>query len=170
MPHRSTALPTREFVVTKTLHLSFKWKDNLPALNSMNEFLELKTISQSGLNKIRNNSFPKYEKKQDGDNFVRCRECDRLKSLWASSTRRLHAEDLWDLKLKEHITTHWELCYAKRILSISEPNKVLTIIHDKMDQSKIASPHFSHKNKITESFIRLPVSITCMIIHRHRNI
>jgi hypothetical protein len=107
MPHRSTALPTREFVVTKTLHLSFKWKDNLPALNSMNEFLELKTISQSGLNKIRNNSFPKYEKKQDGDNFVRCRECDRLKSLWASSTRRLHAEDLWDLKLKEHITTHW---------------------------------------------------------------
>jgi hypothetical protein len=42
MPHRSTTLPTKEFVVTKTLPLSFKWKDTLPTLNSINSCLKLK--------------------------------------------------------------------------------------------------------------------------------
>jgi hypothetical protein len=42
MPHRSTTLPTGESVVTKTLPSSFKWKDTLPALNSINSCLELK--------------------------------------------------------------------------------------------------------------------------------
>jgi hypothetical protein len=43
--------------------------------------LELKQISKSGLSRIVNTSFPEYEKKRDGDNFARCGECDRLKSL-----------------------------------------------------------------------------------------
>jgi hypothetical protein len=42
MPHRSTTMPTGETVVTKTLPSSFKWKDTLPALNSINSCLELK--------------------------------------------------------------------------------------------------------------------------------
>jgi hypothetical protein len=45
-------------------------------------------------------------------------------------------KDLWNLKLKEYIIAqhaHWEIYYANRNLSISEPDKVLTIIHDKMD-------------------------------------
>jgi hypothetical protein len=87
MPHRSTTMPTGEIVVTKTLSSSFKWKDTLPALNSINSCLELKQISKSGLSRIVNTSFPEYEKKRDGDNFARCGECDRLKSLRASSTR-----------------------------------------------------------------------------------
>jgi hypothetical protein len=87
MPHRSTTLANGESVVMKTLPSSFKWKDTLPALNSMNSCLELKQISKSGLSRIVNTSFPKYEKKRDGDNFARCGECDRLKSLRASSTR-----------------------------------------------------------------------------------
>jgi hypothetical protein len=81
MPHRSTTMPIGETVVTKTLPSSFKWKDTLPALNSINSCLELKQISKLGLNRIVNTSFPKYEKKRDGDNFAHCGECDRLKSL-----------------------------------------------------------------------------------------
>jgi hypothetical protein len=83
-----------------------------------------------------NISFPEYEKKRDGENFARCGECDRLKSLRASSTRGLRVEELWDRKLNEHnaiARAHRELYYANRNLSISEPEKVLTIIHDKMD-------------------------------------
>ena len=49
-----------------------------------------------------NISFPEYEKKWDGDNFAHCSECDRLKSLHASSTRGSHAKELWDMKLNEH--------------------------------------------------------------------
>ena len=78
MPHRSTIMLIGDTTVIKTLLSSFKWKDTLLALNS---YLELKLISKSGLSKIVNTSFPEYEKKQDGDNFAHCRECDRLKSL-----------------------------------------------------------------------------------------
>jgi hypothetical protein len=46
MPHRSTTMPTGETVVTKSLPSSFKWKDTLPALNSINSCLELKQISK----------------------------------------------------------------------------------------------------------------------------
>jgi hypothetical protein len=63
MPHKSTTLPSGEIVVTKILHSSFKWKDTLPALNSMNECLDLKTISKSGLSRIVTTSFLEYEKK-----------------------------------------------------------------------------------------------------------
>jgi hypothetical protein len=42
MPHRLTILPTGEAVLTKTLPSSFKWKDTLPALNSINSCLKLK--------------------------------------------------------------------------------------------------------------------------------
>jgi hypothetical protein len=173
MPHKSTTMPTGETVVTKTLPSSFKWKDTLPALNSINSCLELKQISKSGLSRIVNTSFPEYEKKQDGDNFERCGECDRLKSLRASSTRGSCAEALWDTNLNEHnalARAHRELYYANRNISINEPEKVLTIIHDKMDHSKTASPHLSHKNKSMEAFMKLPVSVTGMIVHGHDDI
>jgi hypothetical protein len=119
-----------------------------------------------------NTSFLEYEKKRDGDNFARCRECDRLKSLQASSMRGSRAEELWDMKLNEHnalARSHRELYYANRNLSISKLEKVLTIIHDKMDHSKTAS-HFSYKNKSTEAFMKLPVSVTGMIAHGHDDI
>ena len=41
MPHRLTTMPTGKTLVTKTLSSSFKWKDTLPALNSINSYLEL---------------------------------------------------------------------------------------------------------------------------------
>ena len=47
---------------------------------------------------------------------------------------------------------------------------MVTIIHDKMDHSKTASPHFSHKSKATESFMKLLVAITRMIAHGHRDV
>jgi hypothetical protein len=45
MPHKSTTLLSGEIVVTMILYLSLKWKVTLPTLNSMNECLELRTIS-----------------------------------------------------------------------------------------------------------------------------
>ena len=173
MPHRSITLPTRESVVTKTLLSSFKWKDTLPTLNSINSGLELKQISKSGLSRIINTSFLEYEKKRDGDNFALCRECDRLKSLWASSTRGSRTEELWDMKTNENNTlacSYQELYYANRNLSISKLEKFLTIIHDKMDHSKTTSPHFSYKNKSTEAFMKLPVLVTNMTAYGHVDI
>ena len=46
----------------------------------------------------------------------------------------------------------------------------MTIIHDKMDHSKTSSPHFSHKSKHIDSFMKLPISVTGMIAHGHGDI
>jgi len=53
------------------------------------------------------------------------------------------------------------------VTSVESPEKMVTIIHDKMDHSKTASPHFSHKNKATDSFMKLPIAVTGMIAHGH---
>ena len=65
---------------------------------------------------------------------------------------------------------HRELYYANRFLSEKEPEKCVTIIHDKMDHLKTSSPHFSHKSKHMDSFMKLPISITGMIAHGHGDI
>ena len=44
---------------------------------------------------------------------------------------------------------------------------MVSIIHDKMDHSKTASPVYSHKNKQIDSYMRLPIAVTGMIAHGH---
>jgi hypothetical protein len=39
-----------------------------------------------------------------------------------------------------------------------------------MDHSKTASPHFSHKNKASDSLMKLPVAVTRMIAHGHGDV
>ena len=46
----------------------------------------------------------------------------------------------------------------------------VTIIHNKMDHSKTSSPHFSHKSKHMDSFMKLLISVTGMIAHGHGDI
>lgn len=77
------------------------------------------------------------------------------------------------MKLELHLAsqqTHRILYYGNRKNSEEKPDDVVCIIHDKMDHSKTASPHFSHKNKATESFMKLPVAVTGMIAHGHGDV
>ena len=39
-----------------------------------------------------------------------------------------------------------------------------------MDHLKTSSPHFSHKNKHMDSFMKLPISVTKLIIHGHSDV
>ena len=39
-----------------------------------------------------------------------------------------------------------------------------------MDHSKTSSPHFSHKSKHMDLFLKLPISVTGMIVHNHGDI
>jgi hypothetical protein len=76
-------------------------------------------------------------------------------------------------KLGAHIDAqraHRELYYTNRCLLEKEPTKVLTIIYEKMDHSKIAFPHFSHKNKAVDSFMKLPIVVIGMIAHGHGDV
>ena len=60
---------------------------------------------------------------------------------------------------------HRELYYANWFLLEKEPEKCVTIIHNKMDHLKTFFPHFSHKSKHMDSFMKLPISVTRMIAH-----
>ena len=43
-------------------------------------------------------------------------------------------------------------------------------MHDKMEHAKTASPMFSHKSKELDSLVKLPVSMTGMIAHKHGDV
>jgi hypothetical protein len=173
MLHKTRTLENGKKVVSKCIPSSWHWKDSLPELNIVNAQQGLNKVSISGLSRIRNESFPEYSPKSRGDNFARCGQCDKLKKIRVACTRGSCAADLWTKKLEAHgqaQRAHRELYYANRNLSKSKPSKVLTIIHDKMDHSKTACPHFSHKNKAVDSFMKLPVAVTGMIAHGHGDV
>ena len=139
----------------------------------MNASFDLSHVSTSGLSNIRRLSFPEYAPKPRGDSFARCGLCDKYKQLRSACTPKSRSSELWTRKLKVHLDgqrAHRELYYANRRMSEMQPDDVLTIIHDKMDHSKTASPHYSHKNKGTDSFMKLPVAVTGMIAHGHGDI
>jgi hypothetical protein len=173
MPHKTTTLETEKKVVSKCLPSSWRWKDSLLELNIVNAQLGLNKVSVSGRSRIWNESFAEYSPKSRGDNFARCGQSDKLKKLRAACMRGSRAVVLWTKKLEVHgqaQRAHREFYYANRNLSKSEPSKVLTIIHDKMDHSKTVCLHFSHKNKTVDSFMKLLVVVTRMIAHGHGDV
>jgi hypothetical protein len=52
-------------------------------------------------------------------------------------------------------------------MSISQPDKCVIIIYDKMDHAKTELPCFASKNKSIDAFMRLPVAVMGMIAHGH---
>ena len=168
MPHKTKTLSSGEKVVSKILPASWTWKDSLPHLNGVNKSFGLKEVSTSNLSKIRKVCFPEYDAKRPGDNFARCSICDRYHSLERSAVTGSQAQILWTLKLNEHLAAQWahrKLYYINRYRSAEFPLECVTIIHDKMDHAKTASPLFSHRTKCLDGLMKLPVSVTGMIAH-----
>ena len=50
------------------------------------------------------------------------------------------------------------------------PHECLTVMHDKMDHAKTASPVFSHKSKELDNLVKLPMSVIGMIAHGHGDV
>jgi hypothetical protein len=46
----------------------------------------------------------------------------------------------------------------------------VTIVHDKRDHAKTASPMFSHKTKQLDGMMKLPVFVTGMLVHGHGDV
>jgi hypothetical protein len=49
---------------------------------------------------------------------------------------------------------------TNKVLSISRPLEVLTVIHNKIDHVKTTSPCFANQIKVTDGFLKLYVSVT----------
>ena len=173
MPHKSRTKEDGEKVVAMSLPSSFHWNSTLLEINAANLQLGLKEVSWTGLSRIRRESFSEFSTKKCDDNFVQCGDCDDLKRMRSACTRGSGAYDVCQKRLDMHIAgqrAHRELYYANWFLLEKEPRKCVTIIHDKMDHSKTSFPHFSHKSKHMDSFMKLPISITGMIAHGHGDI
>jgi len=145
----------------------------LPQINEANAMLNLLVISLSDLSNIGRVSFPEFAPKARGDTFARCRLSDTYKQLRSACTPLSDSQNKWSNILNTHIArqrAHQELYYGNRYISEKFPEKMLCIIHDKMDHSKIASPHFSHKTKTMDSFMKLSIVVIGMIAHGHGDI
>ena len=173
MPYKSRTKEDGEKVVAMSLPSSFHWNNTLSEINATNLQLGLKEVSRTGLSRIRRESFSEFSTKKQGDNFARCGDCDDLKRMRSASMRGSGAYDVCQKRLDMHIAgqrADQELYYANRFLLEKEPRKCVTIIQDKMDHSKTSSPHFSHKSKHMDSFMKLPIYVTGMIAHGHGDI
>ena len=173
MPHKTRTLESGEKVPTMVLPSAFQWSAQLPKLNEANASLGLPPISSSGLSNIQKASFSEFAPKARGDTFARCGLCDQYKQLRSACTPLSYAQEKWSKKLDEHLVgqrAHRDLYYGNRYISEAFPEKMLTIIHDKMDHSKTASPHYSHKTKATKCYMKMPIVVTGMIAHGHGDV
>ena len=170
MLHKTRVLPFGEKVVAKVLPSDFKWKDQIPLVDEHLANYGLLPLSASNLSKIRRFSYPEYYIKKPGDNFARCSTCDDFQSQKKLTQPGTQASLLWSKKMQVHIDsafTHQDLYYLNRYRSKSSLHKVVTIMHDKMDHSKTASPVLSHKVKHLDGLMKLPVAVTGILAHGH---
>ena len=143
-------------------------------LNDANAAFGLKeSISTSNLSKIRSSKFAEFDVKKPGDNFARCATCDKYNELIKGAIYGSHTAMKWSRRLDKHLVTaraHRDIYYINRNLSLNSPHECVTIIHDKMDDVKIASPIFSHKSKELDGLVKLLVLVTGMIAHGHADV
>jgi hypothetical protein len=64
MPYKTRVLPSGEKAVAKVLPANFKWKDQIPVIDSHLANCGLPPISTSGLSKIRQVHFPDFNAKR----------------------------------------------------------------------------------------------------------
>ena len=170
MLHRTRTTISREKVVSMILPTTFQWKDQIPKLNEANVAFGLREVSTSNLSKIRGSRFPKYNVKRPGDYFARCRTCNKYKELRKDAIGGSEQALKWSKKLDKHLAitrAHREYYYAKQYHSLTYLHECLIVMHNKMDHAKTTSPVFSHKSKELESLVKLLVSMTGMIAHKH---
>ena len=171
MLHRSHTLPSGEKVVSMVMPASFTWKATIPEINTANAVFGLREVSPSNIRKIKKLNFPQYSAKKPGDNFAQSSTCDRLNTLKRTIVASLKHKYI--RKLEKHLVkakAHRDQYYANRHKSTMYPSECLTIMHDKMDHAKTASPVFSHKSKQLDGLMKLPVSVTGMIAHGHGDV
>ena len=173
MLHRTRTLKTWEKVVSMCLPATFQWKNQIKELNQVNATFGLKEVSTSSLSKIKASKFSEYEVKKPGDIFARCSTCDTLQALKQTSLAGSVTNLKWSRKLEKHLAiarAHRDYYYINRNQSHNFLHKCLTVIHDKMDHSKIDSPVFLHKSKELDGLVKLPVFVTGMIAHNHGDV
>ena len=162
-----------EKVVSMILPSTFQLKDQIPKINEANATFGLREVSSSNITKMRRSRFLEYDVKRPSDNFARCDTCNKYKELRKGAIGGTVQALKWSRTLDKHLAivcSHREYYYAKQYHSQNYPHECLTIMHNKIDHAKTASPMFSHKSKELDGLVKLLVSVTGMIAHEHGDI
>ena len=170
MPHKTRVLQSGEKVVAKVLPANFKWKDQIPLVDEHLVDCGLLRLSASNLSKIQRLSYLEYYAKKPEENFARCSTCNNFQSQKKLTQPGMQASLLWSKKMQVHIDStfaHRDLYYLNRYRSKSSPHEVVTIMHDKMDHSKAASPVLSHKVKHLDDLMKLLVAMIGILAYSH---
>ncbi len=100
--------------------------------------------------------------------FSKCDTCIRLKEALQYERRSKERKELEDqraIHLQQQMSRR-HLYYGARITAKAQPNFMLCIIHDKMDQNKTHLPKLSyHAKSLSGKGDPLPITLTGMITH-----
>jgi hypothetical protein len=103
--------------------------------------------------------------------FTKCTICESLKDLISKLGKHSNNAREYEVKLRKHIL-HQKSCrnlyHTWRIESIWSKEEFLCVIHDKMDQTKIAFPRPQLCNKMIFRLGQFLVISIDMIAHQHR--
>ncbi|XP_070534107.1 uncharacterized protein [Ptychodera flava] len=99
--------------------------------------------------------------------FVKCRDCTELEEMRAKATTD-HGRQRVDSLLRAHlgkVEMERKRFHYNRERAEREPEEILTIIIDGMDQNKTNLPHLHKEDKSTSNLFRLRTHITGAIVH-----
>jgi hypothetical protein len=116
----------------------------------VNFALRLKHVSASMMMHLRQAEFSECRIKPKGDMFARCGVCNNKWQLIDSHPVGSTNYASFDKAYKVHLVeqeAHRNAYYGTQYMSISHPDKYVTIIHDKMDHAKMVLPCFASKKQ-----------------------
>ena len=140
MPHKTRILSSGENVVKMVLPTGTKWNNMLLDINEIGENAGCGLVSLSKLSVIKNQQFAEYITKRLGNKFARCYTCEKYKDLQDAYPIEIESHNRHQQKYIEHVNNQEAHCqdyYKNRALLIIRPNKVLTVIHDKITERSL---------------------------------
>ena len=115
------------------------------------------------LSVIKNQQFTEYILKRSEEKFARCMAREKYKGFRDAHPISTKSHIRHQRKYVEHVNNqvvHHQNYYNIHTLFIIRPAEVLTIIHDKIDNSNTACICYAHKIKAMDSLFKLPVDVT----------
>lgn len=168
-PHKSRTMLNGWRETQMWIPSIFKQVDILCKINTTLDLLGYeKRLSKSSFGRIWNKEYPQVSLTKTSE-FSKCTLCSSLKaSLEGKPSLEERARLLNEREIHmQHQLSCRSLYYAWRTFSKTQPQKYVCIIHDKMDQKKIAIPRLRVLPKGVDSGYNLQVALIGMITHGH---
>ena len=137
-----------------------------------NVSFRLPILSHSTISRIRKDLFNNIAIKPVGSSFAKCSTCDQVQEFILKSPKGIPEYVEFVKQRKEHLAhqqSYRHLYGVEREESKRNSSEILCNIHDKMNTTKIALPRMRVTTKATQGLGQLPMNVTGMVSHGHRD-